>query len=104
MLVARVISPASKLATHRPVHDDTANTSLGRVLGGVSAALMICPGAGLAARCAAGDRAAPGTSTPVGSALVLYDLTSTADRALLRLAARGHSRDGSAMIRRSSSA
>ena len=33
MLVARVIAPASKLATHRLLHDDTANSSLGRVLG-----------------------------------------------------------------------
>ena len=33
MLVARVISPGSKLATHRVLHDDTANSSLGRVLG-----------------------------------------------------------------------
>jgi hypothetical protein len=33
MLVARVISPASKLATHRLLHDDTASSSLGRVLG-----------------------------------------------------------------------
>lgn len=31
MLVARLISPASKLATHRLLHDDTAQ--LGRVLG-----------------------------------------------------------------------
>ena len=33
MLVARVIEPASKLATHRQLCDDTASTSLGRVLG-----------------------------------------------------------------------
>ena len=33
MLVARVTEPASKLATHRQVHDDTASSSLGRVLG-----------------------------------------------------------------------
>ena len=33
MLVARVLEPASKLATHRMLHDDTATTSLGRVLG-----------------------------------------------------------------------
>ena len=33
MLVARVIEPASKLATHGQLHDDTASTSLGRVLG-----------------------------------------------------------------------
>jgi len=33
MVVARVIAPASKLATHRLLHDDTASSSLGRVLG-----------------------------------------------------------------------
>ena len=33
MVVARVVSPASKLATHRMLHDDTATHSLGRVLG-----------------------------------------------------------------------
>jgi hypothetical protein len=33
MLVARVVSPASKLATHRLLHDDTASSSLGRMLG-----------------------------------------------------------------------
>jgi len=33
MLVARVIEPASKLATHRQLSDDTASSSLGCVLG-----------------------------------------------------------------------
>ena len=33
MLVARVIEPASKLATHRRLQDDIASTSQGRVLG-----------------------------------------------------------------------
>jgi hypothetical protein len=33
MLVARLLEPASKLATHRMLHDDTATSSLGRVLG-----------------------------------------------------------------------
>ena len=33
MLVARLLEPASKLATHRALHDDTATSSLGRVLG-----------------------------------------------------------------------
>ena len=33
MLVARVLELASKLAAHRMLHDDTATTSLGRVLG-----------------------------------------------------------------------
>ena len=33
MLVARVLELASKLAAHRMLHDDTATTLLGRVLG-----------------------------------------------------------------------
>ena len=33
MLVSRVLEPASKLATQRMLHDDTATSSLGRVLG-----------------------------------------------------------------------
>ncbi len=33
MLVARVIEPSSKLATHRLLHDEAASSSLGRVLG-----------------------------------------------------------------------
>lgn len=96
MLVARVISPASKLATHRLVHDDTANTSLGRVLG--------------VGQCSADDLyraldwlhdAQPAIERRlarqhlVGSALVLYDLTSTwLTGRCCELAARGHSRDG----------
>ena len=31
--MARVPAPASKLVTHRTLHDDTATSSLGRVLG-----------------------------------------------------------------------
>ena len=33
MLVARLLEPASKLSTHRMLHDDTTTSSLGRVLG-----------------------------------------------------------------------
>ncbi len=96
MLVARVVSPASKLATHRLLHDDTANTSLGRVLG--------------VGQCSADDLyraldwlhdAQPAIERRlarlhlVGSALVLYDLTSTwLTGRCCELAARGHSRDG----------
>ena len=96
MLVARVISPASKLATHRLLHDETANTSLGRVLG--------------VGQCSADDLyraldwlhdAQPAIERRlarqhlVGSALVLYDLTSTwLTGRCCELAARGHSRDG----------
>jgi hypothetical protein len=96
MLVARVVAPASKLATHRLLHDDTANSSLGRVLG--------------VGQCVAEDlykaldwlhEAQPlierrlARQHLVGSTLVLYDLTSTwLTGRCCELAARGHSRDG----------
>ena len=78
LLTARVMTPASKLATHRFLHDDTANSSLGRVLG--------------VGQCSADDlyraldwlhQAQPvierrlARQHLVGSTLVLYDLTST---------------------------
>ncbi|MBK7237598.1 MAG: hypothetical protein IPI02_18985 [Sterolibacteriaceae bacterium] len=44
MLVARVLEPASKLATHRMLQEDTATSSLGRVLGWATAAPMTCTG------------------------------------------------------------
>lgn len=96
MLVARVIEPASKLATQRQLHDDTASTSLGRVLG--------------VGQCSADDLyraldwlhdAQPAIERRlarqhlVGATLVLYDLTSTwLTGRCCELAARGHSRDG----------
>jgi transposase len=96
MLTARVISPASKLATQRLLHDDTASSSLGRVLG--------------VGQCSADElyraldwlhEAQPGIERRlarqhlVGSTLVLYDLTSTwLTGRCCELAARGHSRDG----------
>ena len=96
MLVARVLEPASKLATQRMLHDDTASTSLGRLLG--------------VGQCSADDLyraldwlhdAQPTIERRlarqhlVGSTLVLYDLTSTwLTGRCCELAARGHSRDG----------
>ena len=96
MLVARLISPASKLATHRLLHDDTASCSLGRVLG--------------VGQCSADDlyraldwlhQAQPAIERRLtrahlsGATLVLYDLTSTwLTGRCCELAARGHSRDG----------
>lgn len=96
MLVARVVSPASKLATHRMLHDDTAAHSLGRVLGVGQVQPEQLYGAldwlheaqpaierRLARKHLAGDT------------LVLYDLTSTwLTGRCCALAARGHSRDG----------
>ena len=96
MLCAHVLAPASKLATHRMLHDDTATSSLGRVLG--------------VGQCQADDlyraldwlhEAQPTLERAlarkhlVGSTLVLYDLTSTwLTGHCCELAARGHSRDG----------
>ena len=97
MLVARVLEPASKLATHRMLQDETATSSLGRVLG--------------LGQCSADDlyraldwlhEAQPVTSSGAwhasiwrGATLVLYDLTSTwLTGRCCELAARGHSRDG----------
>ena len=96
MLCARVLWPASKLATHRMLHDDTATSSLGRVLS--------------VGQCEADDlyraldwlhEAQPTLERAlvrkhlVGSTLVLYDLTSTwLTGRCCELAERGHSRDG----------
>ena len=96
MLVSRVLEPASKLATHRSLRDETATSSLGRVLG--------------VGQCSVDDlyraldwlhEAQPlierrlARAHLVGSTLVLYDLTSTwLTGRCCELAARGHSRDG----------
>ena len=96
LLVARVLEPASKLATHRMLHDDTATTSLGRLLG--------------VGQCSVDElyraldwlhQAQPAIERRlarqhlVGSTLVLYDLSSTwLTGRCCELAARGHSRDG----------
>jgi transposase len=96
MLVARVIEPASKLATHRMLHADTATSSLGRVLG--------------VEQCSADDlyraldwlhdaqgaiEAQLARQHLSGSTLLLYDLSSTwLTGRCCELAARGHSRDG----------
>jgi len=96
MLVARLLEPASKLATHRMLHDDTATSSLGLLLG--------------VGQCSADDlyraldwlhQAQPAIERRLarqhllGSTLVLYDLTSTwLTGRCCELAARGHSRDG----------
>jgi hypothetical protein len=96
MLVARLISPASKLATHRLLHDDTANSSLARVLG-----VGQCSADDLYAALDWLHDAQPSIERRlarqhlVGSTLVLYDLTSTwMTGRCCELAARGHSRDG----------
>lgn len=96
MLVARVIEPASKLATHRQLHDDTASSSLGRVLG-----VGQCSVEDLyrALDWLAGEQSVIERRLArqhlAGATLVLYDLTSTwLTGQCCELAARGHSRDG----------
>ncbi len=96
MVVARIVSPGSKLATHRQLRDDTAAHSLGRVLGlgaiepdDLYRALDWLHDAqpAIERRLARKHLA--------GSTLVLYDLTSTwLTGHCCSLAARGHSRDG----------
>jgi hypothetical protein len=96
MLVARVISPASKLATHRLLHDDTASSSLGRVLGvgqcGVDELYQALDWLH-DAQPAIERRLA--RQHLMGQTLVLYELTSTwMTGQCCELAAHGHSRDG----------
>lgn len=96
MVVARIVSPGSKRATHRMLSDDTAAHSLGRVLGLSS----IEPDDLYRALDWLHD-AQPAIERRLvrkhltGSTLVLYDLTSTWLTGHCRsLAARGHSCDG----------
>ena len=96
MVVARIVSPGSKLATHRQLRDDTAAHSLGRVLG-----LGSIEPEDLYRALDWLHEAQPAIERRlarkhlVGSTLVLYDLTSTwLTGRCCSLAARGHSRDG----------
>jgi Transposase DDE domain len=96
LLVARLVSPASKLATHRMLRDETATHSLSRLLKlgeleleQVYAALDWLGDAqeGIEKRLA--------RQHLTGSTLVLYDLTSTwVTGRCCELAAHGYSRDG----------
>lgn len=96
MLVARVIEPASKLATHRLLHDDTASSSLGRVLGvGQCSAIELYRALDWLHDAQSAIERRLARQHLVGSTLVLYDLTSTwLTGRCCELAARGHSRDG----------
>lgn len=96
MVVARVVCPGSKLATHRMLADETAAHSLGRVLG-----VGELPPEELYRALDWLHEAQPAIERRlarkhlVGSTLVLYDLTSTwLTGRCCELAARGHSRDG----------
>lgn len=96
MLVARLLEPASKLATHRMLHDDTATSSLGRVLGvGQCSADELYRALDWLHDAQAGIERRLARQHLVGSTLVLYDLSSTwLTGRCCALAARGHSRDG----------
>lgn len=96
MLVARVISPASKLATHRMLHDDTASHSLGRVLGvGQVAPEQLYAALDWLHEAQPAIERRLARKHLLGATLVLYDLTSTwLTGRCCELAARGHSRDG----------
>ena len=96
MLCARVLWPSSKLATQRMLHDDTATSSLGRVLG-----VGQCEVDALYRALDWLHEAQPAIERSlarkhlVGTTLVLYDLSSTwLTGHCCELAARGHSRDG----------
>ena len=96
MLVARVIEPASKLATHRQLCDDTASSSLGRVLGvGQCRAVDLYRALDWLHEAQSTIERRLARAHLVGATLVLYDLTSTwLTGRCCELAARGHSRDG----------
>lgn len=96
MLVARLLEPASKLATHRMLHDDTATSSLGRVLGvGQCSADDLYRALDWLHDAQAGIERRLARQHLLGSTLVLYDLTSTwLTGRCCELAAWGHSRDG----------
>ena len=96
MLVARLVEPASKLATHRQLHDDTASSSLGQVLEvGQCRADDLYRALDWLAGAQSDIERRLARQHLAGSTLVLYDLTSTwLTGSCCELAARGHSRDG----------
>jgi len=96
LLVARVVSPASKLATHRMLRDETATHSLSRLLNlgdvELEQAYAALDWLGEAQEDIEKRLARKHLA---GSMLVLYDLTSTwVTGDCCELAARGYSRDG----------
>lgn len=96
MLVARVVTPGSKLATHRMLRDETAAHSLGRVLGvGQVEADDLYRALDWLHKAQPAIEKRLARKHLVGTTLVLYDLTSTwLTGRCCPLAARGHSRDG----------
>jgi transposase len=96
VLVARVVSPGSKLATHRMLRDETAAHSLGRLLGvGQVEADDLYRSLDWLHEAQPAIEKRLARQHLAGSTLVLYDLTSTwLTGRCCPLAARGHSRDG----------
>jgi hypothetical protein len=96
LLVARVVSPASKLATHRMLCEQTATHSLSRLLklGEVDLEQLYAALDWLG-EAQAGIEKRLAHQHLAGSTLVLYDLTSTwVTGRCCELAAHGYSRDG----------
>jgi len=96
LLVARVVSPASKLATHRMLRDETATHSLSRLLElGEVDLEQVYAALDWLGEAQAGIEKRLARQHLAGSTLVLYDLTSTwVTGRCCELAAHGYSRDG----------
>jgi len=96
LLVARVVSPASKLATHRMLRDETATHSLSRLLSVGEVDLeQIYAALDWLAEAQEGIEKRLARKHLAGNTLVLYDLTSTwLTGRCCELAAHGYSRDG----------
>lgn len=96
MVVARVVSPGSKLATHRMLSDETAAHSLGRVLGlGETQPEELYRALDWLQAAQPAIERGLARKHLGGATVVLYDLTSTwLTGRCCPLAARGHSRDG----------
>jgi len=96
LLVARVVSPASKLATHRMLRDETATHSLSRLLNlGEVDLEQVYAALDWLGEAQAGIEKRLAHQHLAGSTLVLYDLTSTwVTGRCCELAAHGYSRDG----------
>ena len=96
LLVARVVSPASKLATHRMLRDETATHSVSRLLklGDVELE-QVYAALDWLGEAQEGIEKRLARLHLSGSTLVLYDLTSTwVTGRCCELAAHGYSRDG----------
>jgi DDE family transposase len=96
LLVARLLTPGSKLATHRMLHDDTATHSLGRVLGiGQVAVEELYRALDWLHEAQPAIERRLARQHLAGATLVLYDLSSTwLTGRCCPLAAYGYAREG----------